>query len=59
MAQGRIIIRRREEALPAETVKILSDMLKTIRFGSITLIVQDGVLLQIDKTEKVRFSEAG
>lgn len=30
--------------------KIISDM----RYGSVTLIIQDGVLLQIEKNEKIR-----
>ncbi|WP_407644185.1 YezD family protein [Falsibacillus albus] len=33
----------------------LKEMLKTVRFGSITLIVQDGRVIQLEKHEKVRF----
>ncbi|WP_420889652.1 MULTISPECIES: YezD family protein [Fictibacillus] len=33
----------------------LKEMLNSIRYGSITLIVQDGKLIQIEKNEKVRF----
>ncbi|MBT2640004.1 MULTISPECIES: YezD family protein [unclassified Bacillus (in: firmicutes)] len=29
-------------------------MLKTLKFGSITLVVQDGRIVQIEKNEKVR-----
>lgn len=36
------------------TVKIIADMIKGIRYGSITIIVQDGKIIQIDKTEKLR-----
>ncbi|MBP2032944.1 hypothetical protein J2Z42_001623 [Clostridium algifaecis] len=32
----------------------LLDMLKVIRYGSITLVIQDGRVVQIDKSEKVR-----
>ncbi len=34
-----------------EVDKIISD----IKFGSVTLIIQDGVLIQIEKNEKIRF----
>ncbi|WP_257391780.1 YezD family protein [Mesobacillus jeotgali] len=29
-------------------------MLETLKFGSITLVVQDGRIVQIEKNEKVR-----
>ncbi|PQD94810.1 DUF2292 domain-containing protein [Pradoshia eiseniae] len=32
----------------------LEQMLTTIKFGSITLVVQDGKVIQIEKNEKVR-----
>ncbi|WP_245741828.1 YezD family protein [Anaerobacillus arseniciselenatis] len=32
----------------------LQEMLKDIKFGSITLIVQDGKVIQIEKNEKHR-----
>ena len=35
-------------------LKMIADMIKDIRYGSITVIVQDGKVIQIDKTEKVR-----
>ncbi|MDN4525645.1 YezD family protein [Fictibacillus fluitans] len=38
-----------------EIFEQLKEMLNSIRFGSITLIVQDGKLIQIEKNEKVRF----
>ena len=37
-----------------ELFKHLENMLKTLKFGSITLIVQDGRIVQIEKNEKVR-----
>lgn len=30
------------------------DAIQSVRFGSITLIIQDGKLVQIDKNEKTR-----
>ena len=35
-------------------LKMIADMLKGIRHGSVTIIVQDGKIIQIDKTEKRR-----
>lgn len=37
-----------------EVVSHLEKMLSTVKFGSITLVVQDGKVVQIDKNEKVR-----
>ncbi|KIL49658.1 YezD family protein [Jeotgalibacillus soli] len=37
-----------------EVVEHLEEMIKTVKFGSITLIVQDGKVVQIEKNEKVR-----
>ncbi|QKI83691.1 YezD family protein [Kroppenstedtia eburnea] len=31
-------------------------MLKGMRYGSITLVVQDGKVIQLEKSEKVRLS---
>lgn len=35
-------------------LKMIAEMIKDIRYGSITVIVQDGKVIQIDKTEKIR-----
>ena len=32
--------------------------LRGLKFGSVNIIVQDGVVVQIDRTEKVRMSRA-
>ena len=34
--------------------KIL-ELVKGIKYGSVTIIVQDGKIVQVDKTEKFRF----
>lgn len=38
---------------PADLERLL-ELLKTIRFGSITIIIQDGHVIQMDKNEKLR-----
>jgi len=37
------------------TLHRLSDALRGLRFGSVVVIVQDGVVVQIERTEKTRF----
>ncbi len=37
-----------------ELEKRIRDAVRDIRFGSVTLIIQDGHVVQIDKSEKVR-----
>lgn len=32
----------------------LLEMIKSVRYGSITIIIQDGQVIQIDKNEKIR-----
>jgi hypothetical protein len=40
-----------------EVEQILREALRTIKFGSITLIIQDGRIIQVDKSEKVRIKK--
>ena len=35
-------------------IETLEELLRNMKFGSITIIVQDGKIIQIDKTEKHR-----
>lgn len=39
-----------------EIIVHLERMMETVKFGSITLVVQDGKIVQIEKNEKVRLS---
>jgi hypothetical protein len=34
------------------------DALRDLRFGTVTIVVQDGVVVQIDRTEKHRLRQA-
>ncbi len=55
MAHTPVIIRKTSnDPLPPETMQRITDMLRTVRFGSITLVVQEGKVAQIDKTERFR-----
>jgi hypothetical protein len=43
-----------KQSLTSAQLKQIQEMAETIRYGSITLAFQDGVLIQIDKNEKIR-----
>jgi hypothetical protein len=57
MSKGPVIVRKNEDPLPTETLRRIEEMLRTVRYGSITLLIQDGKILQIDKTEKFRLNK--
>ncbi len=40
-----------------ELEQVLREALRTINFGSITLIIQDGKVIQVDKSEKIRLKK--
>lgn len=35
------------------------EALKSIKYGAVTLVVQDGIVIQIDKSEKLRLPRQG
>lgn len=39
--------------------KLVREALKTIRFGTVTLVIQDGLVIQVDKCEKIRLTRQG
>jgi hypothetical protein len=44
-----------EQTVPADdAINQIRDALRGLRFGSVNIIVQDGVIIQIDRTEKRR-----
>ncbi len=40
----------------AESLRAISEALRGLQFGSVTVIVQDGVVIQVDRTEKRRLA---
>ncbi len=38
------------------TLPIIADLLRDIKYGNIQITIQDGRVVQIDKTEKFRFN---
>jgi hypothetical protein len=43
-----------ESASADDALNQIRDSLRGLRFGSVNIIVQDGVIIQIDRTEKRR-----
>jgi len=41
-------------SISAENLKKLLELLKTTQYGSVTLVVQDGVAIQLERNEKLR-----
>lgn len=39
--------------------RLVREALASIRFGTVTLVVQDGRVIQVDKNEKIRLNKAG
>lgn len=39
--------------------KIVRDSLTSVRFGTVTLVVQDGRVIQVDRNEKIRIDRTG
>jgi len=43
-----------KEIIENKKLQEILKMAEQIKYGSITLIIQDGVIIQIDKNEKIR-----
>jgi len=39
--------------------QVVREALHSIRFGTVTLVVQDGRVIQVDKSEKIRLNKIG
>ncbi len=44
------------QAVSRESLDLVEQALRGLRYGQITLLVQDGVIVQIDRTEKQRLN---
>ena len=42
-----------------ELERLVRDALQSIRFGTVSLVVQDGRVIQVDKNEKIRINRSG
>jgi hypothetical protein len=46
----------RDESRSAFALSKVRDALDGLRFGTVTVVVQDGVVVQVERTEKVRLN---
>lgn len=42
-----------------ELERLLREALQSIQFGTVSLVVQDGRVIQVDKSEKIRINRTG
>lgn len=42
-----------------ELERLVREALVSIRFGTVSLVVQDGRVIQVDKSEKIRINRSG
>jgi len=42
-----------------ELERLVREALASIRFGTVSLVVQDGRVIQVDKSEKIRINRTG
>ena len=46
-----------EKRVSTEELNKIKQLIESIRFGSITVVVQDGKVIQIEKHEKIRLND--
>ncbi len=59
MGQQPTIIRRKQADMNIDALRKVTELLKTVNHGSITLIVQGGRVFQINKTENCKLTVSG
>jgi len=48
------VIHYKREPLSQEELRKLLEIIEEVTHGSVTLIIQDGIVIQIDRNEKIR-----
>ena len=43
-----------KNVLSEKEIKLLEDFIKSVRYGSVNIVIQDGKIVQIEKHEKIR-----
>jgi hypothetical protein len=49
-----VAVHRDEDALDHEAIEAIRRALRGLRYGQIVVVVQDGVVVQVDRTERKR-----
>lgn len=47
---------RKKNTISSSDINKIKEFLESLRYGSVTVIVQDGKVIQIEKNEKVRLN---
>lgn len=55
MTQDTVVLHKREAESFPDVFSQLAEYVRSIKFGSVTIQIQDGRIIQIDKNEKFRF----
>ncbi len=55
MVNNEIKVLKNERLLKTDEITLIQDLISNLKYGFLTLKIQDGVLIQIDKNEKIRF----
>ncbi len=48
------VVREERDVHAAYALERIRDALRALRFGTVTVVVQDGVVVQVERTEKLR-----
>ena len=57
MAEEDLITVKQKSAVYPKEFDKLAEYVKSIKYGSVTIQIQDGKIIQIDKNEKFRFDK--
>jgi hypothetical protein len=57
MTQDTVVLHKRPAEPFPEEFSQLAEYVRSIKFGSVTIQIQDGRIIQIDKNEKFRFDK--
>jgi hypothetical protein len=50
---------RRRAERESQALALIRDSLKGLRYGTVTVVVQDGVTVQVERHEKIRIATPG
>jgi len=57
MAQGEVADRSASPEPPRDALDRINAALRGLRYGTVTAVVQDGVVVQVERTEKFRLEK--
>lgn len=54
LPRGAMVLTQADDAPPDSAIDHIREALRGLRFGMVSIVVQDGVVVQIERTEKRR-----